>query len=449
MKVYIGAFMTTQMELAKHGSITDEMQAVAKREKLSVEKIRQRLIDGRIIITKNTRRENVRPIGIGEGLETKVNANIGTSAEICDLELELEKARISVKYKADTLMDLSTGGALDEIRRKIIQEIDIPLGTVPIYQIAIEMLNRKKAIVEMDEDIIFNIIERHAKDGVDFMTLHCGVTKSIIDYLKKYPRLMGMVSRGGTFLAAWILHNDAENPLYTNYDYLLELAHQYDFSISLGDGLRPGCIFDASDWSQMTELLTISELVKRARAANVQVMVEGPGHLPLDHIQSNMRLQKALCDNAPFYVLGPIITEIAPGYDHITCAIGGTLAALYGADFLCYVTPSEHLGLPNLEDVKNGIIASRIAAHAADIVKLGKRASDWDLAMATARANLDWETQFKLAIDEEKARTIFSRSRKIQKGDSDVLVPCTMCGEFCALKILSKYLGVKKLPPKC
>ncbi|NVM53658.1 MAG: phosphomethylpyrimidine synthase ThiC [Candidatus Helarchaeota archaeon] len=439
--------MTTQVELAKKGSITEEMKYIAKQESLSVEKIRQKLIDGRIIITKSVKRENVKPIGIGEGLKTKINANIGTSAEICDLELELEKARISIKFKADTLMDLSTGGDLDEIRRKIIKEIDIPIGTVPIYQVAIEMLNKNKAIVEMDEDIIFNVIERQAKDGVDFMTLHCGVTKSIIDYLKKYPRLMGMVSRGGTFIAAWILQNDAESPFYTNYDYLLELAQQYDFSISLGDGLRPGCIFDASDWSQMTELLTISELVKRAQAANVQVMVEGPGHLPLDHIQSNMRLQKSLCNNAPFYVLGPLVTEIAPGYDHITCAIGGTLAALYGADFLCYVTPSEHLGLPNLEDVKNGIIATRIAAHAADIVKLGERASDWDLKMATARANLDWDTQLNLAIDEEKARSIFSRGRKI-KTDKDDLVPCTMCGEFCALKILSKFLGENNNPLK-
>ncbi len=439
--------MATQVELAKKGSVTDEMKYVAKQENLSIEKIRQGLIDGRIIITKNVRRENVKPLAIGEGTTTKVNANIGTSAEICDLEFELEKARISSKYKADTLMDLSTGGDLDEIRGKILKEIDIPIGTVPIYQMAIEMLNQKKAIVDMTEDLMFNIIERHAKDGVDFMTLHCGVTKSITDYLKKYPRLMGMVSRGGTFLAAWILHNDSETPIYSNYDYLLELAKEYDFSISLGDGLRPGCIFDASDWSQMTELLTISELVKRAQAANVQVMVEGPGHLPLDHIQSNMRLQKSLCNGAPFYVLGPLVTEIAPGYDHITCAIGGTLAALSGADFLCYVTPSEHLGLPNLEDVKNGIIASRIAAHAADIVKLGTRASDWDLQMAKARANLDWETQFKLAIDEEKARTIFSRDREV-KPDQEDQVPCTMCGEFCALKILSKFLGVKKEPLK-
>ena len=439
--------MTTQVELAKHGSLTEELQAVAKRENLAVEKVRQRLIDGRIIITKNVRRDNVKPIGIGEGLFTKVNANIGTSSIICDADLELEKARISVKYKADTLMDLSTGGDLREIRQRIIKEIDIPLGTVPIYQVALEMLNHNKAIIEMTEDNIFNVIEQQAKEGVDFMTVHCGVTKNIVEYLKKYPRLMGMVSRGGTFLAAWILHNNAENPLYKNYDYLLELAHKYDFSLSLGDGLRPGSIFDATDWSQISELLTIAELVKRAHAANVQVMVEGPGHLPLNHIQSNVQLQKSLCQNAPFYVLGPLVTEIAPGYDHITCAIGGTLAALYGADFLCYVTPSEHLGLPNLEDVKNGIIASRIAAHAADIVKIGTRASNWDLQMATARANLDWESQFKLAIDEEKARTIFSRSRKL-KPDTGDTVPCTMCGEFCALKVLSKALGIEKNPFK-
>ena len=426
--------MATQMEAAKRGQITEEMRIVAKDEDESPQTICQRIADGTVIITRNLQHENVRPVGIGRGLRTKVNANIGTSQDLCDLKLEVEKAKIAIKYGADTIMDLSTAGDLDEIRKAIIKAVNVPIGTVPIYQAAIEAAKKKGAIIHMTEDDIFNVIERHAKDGVDFMTVHCGVTQRIVKKLAKHPRLVGVVSRGGTFLAAWILHHGKENPLYANYDYLLEMARKYDFALSLGDGLRPGCIFDSTDWAQIQELLTIGELVKKARAENVQVMVEGPGHLPLSDVAANVQLEKAICKGAPFYVLGPVVTEIAPGYDHIVGAIGGALAGLAGADFLCYLTPAEHLGLPSPEDVKEGVIATKIAAHAVDIVKLGAKASARDLAMAKARANLDWKGQFENAIDPEKAKEIHGRIKPKSPGT------CSMCSEYCAIKILREAL---------
>jgi phosphomethylpyrimidine synthase len=426
--------MTTQMKDAKAGKITEEIRIVARDEDQSPKSIRQRIAEGTVIITRNTQRENVHPIGIGKGLSTKINANIGTSPDLCNFELEIEKAKIAVKYGADTIMDLSTGGDLDEIRSKILKTVNVPIGTVPIYQTAIEVAKKKGSIMHMTEDDIFSTIENQAKDGVDFMTVHCGVTQQIVKRLAKHPRLMGIVSRGGTFLAAWILHHKKENPLYANYDYLLEIAAEYDFSLSLGDGLRPGCIFDSTDWPQVQELLTIGELVERARAANVQAMVEGPGHLPLNDIEANVQLEKSTCKGAPFYVLGPIVTEIAPGYDHIVGAIGGAIAGLAGADFLCYLTPSEHLGLPNLEDVKEGVIATKIAAHAVDIVKLGFKAAKRDLAMAKARADLDWKKQIENALDPEKATKIRSRV-KLKSPET-----CSMCSEYCAIKILKEAL---------
>jgi len=426
--------LTTQMEMAKKGQITEEIQAVARDEEESPQKILKRVAEGTVIITRNAQRENVHPVGIGKGLRTKVNANLGTSQDICDLNSEVEKAKVAVKYGADTIMDLSTAGDLDEIRRTIIRAVTVPIGTVPIYQAAIEAAKKKGAIINMTEDDIFNTIEKHAKDGVDFMTVHCGVTKQIVKRLAKHPRLMGVVSRGGTFLAAWILHHDKENPLYANYDYLLEMAKKYDFVLSLGDGLRPGCIFDSTDWAQIQELLTIGELVERARTANVQAMVEGPGHLPLNDVAANVQLEKSICKGAPFYVLGPVVTEIAPGYDHIVGAIGGALAGLAGADFLCYLTPAEHLGLPNVEEVKEGVIATKIAAHAADIAKFGVKAAAKDLAMAKARANLKWEEQFKNAVDPEKAVKVHGRVR------SKSPETCSMCSEYCALKILKEAL---------
>lgn len=422
------------MKAAKKGQITEEMRIVAKDEDELPQRIRQRIAKGTVIITRNVQRENVHPTGIGEGLRTKINTNVGTSPDLCDLNLEIEKAKIAVKYGTDTLMDLSIGGNIDENRKAILKAVNVPIGTVPIYQAAIEAAKKKGAIIHMTEDDIFNTIERHAKDGVDFMTVHCGVTQQIVKRIAKHPRLMGIVSRGGTFLTAWILHHEKENPLYANYDYLLEIAAEYDFALSLGDGLRPGCIFDSTDWPQIQELLTIGELVERARAANVQAMVEGPGHLPLNHVESNVQLEKSICKGAPFYVLGPVVTEIAPGYDHIVGAIGGALAGLAGADFLCYLTPSEHLGLPTLEDVKEGVIATKIAAHAVDIVKLGFKASARDLAMAKARANLDWKKQFENALDPEKAMKIRSRV-KLKRPET-----CSMCSEYCALKVLKEAL---------
>jgi len=426
--------MTTQIKAAKEGRITEEMRIVAKDEEESPQNMRQRLVEGTVIITCNAQRENVHPIGIGKGLRTKVNTNIGTSPDLCDPNLEIEKAKTAVKYRTDTIMDLSISGNLDEIRRAILGTVNVPIGTVPIYQAAIESANRKGSIIHMTEDDIFNTIEKHAKDGVDFMTVHCGVTKQIVKRLAKYPRLMGIVSRGGTFLAAWILHHNKENPLYANYDYLLETAAEYDFALSLGDGLRPGCIFDSTDWPQVQELLTIGELVERARAANIQAMVEGPGHLPLNDITANVQLEKSICKGAPFYVLGPVVTEIAPGYDHIVGAIGGAIAGLAGADFLCYLTPSEHLGLPTLEDVKEGVIATKIAAHAVDIVKLGSKAAARDLAMAKARANLNWKKQIESALDSDKAMKIRGRV-KLKSPET-----CSMCSEYCAIKILKEAL---------
>ena len=426
--------MATQIEAAKRGQITEEMRIVAKDEGESPQAICQRIAQGTVIITRNIQREKVHPIGIGKGLRTKVNANVGTSLDLCDPKLEIKKAKVAVKYGADTIMDLSTAGNLDEIRKAIIRAVNVPIGTVPIYQAAIEAAKKKGAIIHMTEDDIFNAVERHAKDGVDFMTVHCGVTQQIVKKLAKHPRLMGVVSRGGTFLAAWMLHQNKENPLYANYDYLLEIAKKYDFALSLGDGLRPGCIFDSTDWAQIQELLTIGELVDRARAANVQVMVEGPGHLPLNDVAANVQLEKSICKGAPFYVLGPVVTEIALGYDHIVGAIGGALAGLAGADFLCYLTPAEHLGLPSLDDVKEGVIATKIAAHAADIAKLGAKAAARDLSMARARANLNWKEQFVNAIDPGKAKRVHGRIRPKSPET------CSMCSEYCAIKILREAL---------
>ncbi|MFX0096640.1 MAG: phosphomethylpyrimidine synthase ThiC [Candidatus Hodarchaeota archaeon] len=431
--------MTTIMELAKRGVITEEMRKIAEKEKMPVEHLRRRIANGRVVIVRNLVHENVNLVGIGEGMTTKINANIGTSEDVSDAAEEVEKAKVAVKYGSDTIMDLSTGGNIDQIRKMIVQATDVPIGTVPIYQAAIEALDKSGAIVEMNENDMFNAIEKHAKDGIDFVTVHCGVTKRIIEHLVLHPRLINMVSRGGTFHAAWILHNERENPLYANFDYLLELAKEYDLTLSLGDGLRPGCIKDATDWAQIEELLTISDLVKRSRNANVQTMVEGPGHIPLNQIRVNVELQKTLCNGAPFYVLGPLVTDIALGYDHIVAAIGGALAGLAGADFLCYVTPSEHLGLPTIEDVREGVIAAKIAAHAVDIAKRGEAFMERDMAISKARANLDWEKVIRLALDPEKAGEIYKR-KNISEQET-----CTMCGSYCALKILGKYLKSSKI----
>lgn len=418
------------MEQARRGSPAEEFKLVAEAEGLTVEKLMAGVASGRMIIVRNVaRRSEIQPLGIGEGLRVKVNANVGTSPEVEDVELEVEKAKVAVKYGADTVMDLSTGGDLDLIRRRILREVRVPLGTVPIYQAGIEAVRRGGLLVDMSEDDMLRMIERHARDGVDFMTIHAGITFEIVERLRRNGRAAGIVSRGGAFLASWMLRHEKENPLYTNFDRILEIAREYDFSISLGDALRPGSIADASDWFQIQELLTVKRLVDRCWKAGIQVMVEGPGHVPLDQVEANVKIQKALCRGAPFYVLGPLVTDIAAGYDHIAGAIGGALAAMAGADFLCYVTPSEHLALPTVEDVKEGVIAARIAAHAADIVRLGEKARRVDLQLSRARAKLDWETQHRLSIEPERARQIRLRA-KPKTGT------CSMCGEYCVYRVL-------------
>ncbi len=430
------------MKAAKNGNTTEEMEFVAVNEQVDLDFIKRGIKKGRIIIPKSNRRELNPPIGIGKGLLVKINANVGSSKTVCNIDEELEKAKIAVKYGADTVMDLSTGvteSDIRTIRKQIINELNVPIGTVPIYQTALRAIEKKGAIIHMDEDDMFNVIEEQAKEGVDFFTIHVGVTRDIVNHLVDHPRTMGVVSRGGTFLASWILEHEMENPFNRRYDYLLEMAQEYDFTLSLGDGLRPGCIFDSTDYAQIQELLEISKLVKRAWKADVQVMVEGPGHIPANEIERNIKLQKSLCDEAPFYVLGPLVTDIAPGYDDIVSAIGGTIAGLAGADYLCYVTPSEHLGLPTKEEVKRGVIASKIAAHAVNIAKYGRKASNWDYKMDIARKNLDWEGMIQHSIDPELAREVHYRNGN--KIDDNV---CSMCGEFCAIKLLKDTLEKKK-----
>ncbi len=425
----------TQLESARKGAVSRQVKHVAEKERIETHFILQGLAEGEIIIPANINHTNLIPCGIGKGLRTKVNANIGTSSDFCDLNTELRKLQTAIDFGADTVMDLSTGGDISAIRRAVMHASNVPVGTVPIYQAGIEAIENRGAIVNMTVDEIFAVIEEHAKDGVDFMTVHCGVTQASLDRLKKQGRMTDIVSRGGAFLIGWMLHNGKENPLYQYYDRLLDLALEYDFTLSLGDGLRPGCLADATDRAQIEELIILGELVERAREAGVQAMVEGPGHLPLDQIATNVQLEKSLCRGAPFYVLGPLVTDIGAGYDHITAAIGGAIAAVSGADFLCYVTPTEHLSLPSIADVKEGVIASRIAAHAADIVKGVKGAREWDEQMSRARKALDWETQAKLSLDPELFRQVHS---KIPASG----VTCSMCGKYCAMAIVEKYLGI-------
>ncbi len=426
--------MTTQAELAKKGIISPTMRAVAHDEQVSVEVIQQGLSEGTIVLPANARRSLSSPRAIGKGLRTKVNANIGTSATTGTRETELEKLAAAISAGADAIMDLSTGGDLPDIRRSILAECPVPLGTVPIYQAAVQATERRGSIVDMTVDDLFEAIEQHLADGVDFITVHCGITLSAISRLREQGRVTDVVSRGGSFLIGWMLHNDKENPLYEQYDRLLGLAAEYDGTLSLGDGMRPGSLADASDRAQLQELITLGELVRRARAAGVQAMVEGPGHMPLDQITANVKLEQTVCEGAPFYVLGPLVTDVGAGYDHITGAIGGAIAASAGADFLCYVTPSEHLSLPTTQDVREGVIASRIAAHAADIVKGVKGAMEWDMKMSAARKKLDWETQIRLSLDPDRARIVHNRHHV--EGAA-----CSMCGPFCAMEIMAKHLG--------
>jgi len=424
----------TQLELARKGIISDKMKRAADAEGIEAELLRQRIAEGTAIICHNNKHINGVPLAVGKGLRTKVNANIGTSKDDKSIDKELEKARVAVAAGADAIMDLSTGGPIDEIRAAIINETNACIGSVPLYQAAVDTVTRKhKAMVEMTVDEIFDGIVKHLEDGVDFITVHCGVTRASVERMDREGRIMEVVSRGGSFTIEWMTHNQAENPLYEYYDRLLEIVKPYDAVLSLGDGFRPGCLTDATDRAQIQELITLGELTQRAWDAGIQVMIEGPGHVPLNQIEANIQLQKRLCHGAPFYVLGPLVTDIAPGYDHITCAIGGSIAAAAGADFLCYVTASEHLALPTVADVHEGVIASRIAAHAGDIVKGVKGAIDKDIAMAKCRKALDWEGQFNHALDPEKARRIRAAS-----GVDEEHGACTMCGEFCAYKVMTQ-----------
>ena len=422
----------TQLIEAKKGNITPEMEYVAKKEEIDVEKLRKYIASGKVVIPKNNTHDTI-PTGIGKGLTTKINANIGSSTEMEDINIELEKVDVLVKYGADALMDLSTGPKLHEIRKAIRQKTKIPLGTVPIYQAGVETRDNGKAVVDMDEDAIFNVITQQAKEGVDFITVHCGITKDSIQSVKDSERIMGIVSRGGALTAAWIMHNEKDNPLHKEFDYLLEICREYDVTLSLGDGLRPGCIHDATDIAQISELTTLGRLVKRSRETGVQVMVEGPGHVPITEVKANMQIQKTICDEAPFYVLGPIVTDRAPGYDHITAAIGGSIAGASGADFLCYVTPAEHLCIPSVEHVKQGVIASKIAAEVADIAKQIPSTMKKEKEMAIAREKFDWNKQFELAIDGETAREYYESA---EASDDEM---CSMCGDFCAIKMVKDH----------
>ncbi|GAV26443.1 phosphomethylpyrimidine synthase [Carboxydothermus islandicus] len=425
----------TQLLKAKEGVITREMEIVAAEEGKSPEEIRQKVASGEVVIPANINHQNLHPKGIGAGLKVKVNANLGTSENRCFYEDELKKLKVAIKAGADAVMDLSTGGNLDEIRRAIIKESSVPVGTVPLYQAAAETLNKYGDISRLDPELLFDVIERQAADGVDFMTVHVGVNREILKVLDRFPRVTEVVSRGGSLTIAWMEKNGRENPLYEQFDRLLDICRKYDVTLSLGDGLRPGSIADATDQLQIMELMKLGELVKYAQNQGVQVMVEGPGHVPINQIEMNVKLMKRLCGNAPFYVLGPLVTDIAPGYDHITAAIGGAWAAYFGADFLCYVTPAEHLGLPTVEDVEEGVIALKIAAHAADLARGNREAWNRDYEMSVARKELNWERQFELAINPERARKM-----RIERGSQDIK-SCSMCGELCAMKIMNERGG--------
>ncbi|GBC91909.1 Phosphomethylpyrimidine synthase [bacterium HR15] len=418
--------IVTQMHYARQGIITEEMRFCAEREQVDPELVRQEVARGRAIIPANIRHTSLQPTVIGKRFRTKINANIGSSPLSASVEEELEKLRTAIRWGADTVMDLSTGGNLDTIRQAIIEHSPVPVGTVPVYQ----LLTQVRSVEELTEQDFLDIVEHHAQQGVDFMTIHAGVLRRYIPLTEN--RVTGIVSRGGAIMAEWCLVHHKENPYYTHFDHLLEICQRYDVTISLGDGLRPGCLADANDAAQLAELRTLAELVKRAWAKEVQVMVEGPGHIPLHLLEENVRIQQEWCHEAPFYTLGPLVTDIAPGYDHITSAIGAAIVAWHGTALLCYVTPKEHLGLPSAEDVKQGLIAYRIAAHAADIAKGIPGARDWDDALSRARFEFDWNRQFELSLDPETARAMHDET--LPKEAHKFAPFCSMCGpRFCPM----------------
>jgi phosphomethylpyrimidine synthase len=424
----------TQIEAARKGKTTEEMAAVAGAEKRPVEFIREGVADGTIVIPVNELRRGKHAVGIGAGLRTKVNANIGSSSDEADMDFELKKLEAALEAGTDAVMDLSTGGDIRAIRQAVIAASPVTVGTVPLYEAAVRVIESKRAMVEMTGDEILETIEDHLASGVDFITVHCGVTLDSLRRLDECGRLTDVVSRGGSFTLEWMHYNGKENPLYERYDDLLDVARKYDATLSLGDGLRPGSLADATDLLQVSELVTIGELAARANRAGVQAMVEGPGHVPLNEVEANVTMQKKVCNGAPFYVLGPIVTDVTAGFDHIAAAIGGAVAAAAGADFLCYVTPSEHLRLPSVEDVREGVVALRVAAHAGDIAKGVPGAREWDEAMSRARQALDWNKMLDLAVYPPRARELRADSKP---GDSEL---CTMCGEFCAMKKMHKVV---------
>ena len=423
---------STQMDAAKKGIVTREMKRVAEKENMEVKKLMELIAKGQVAIPANKNHKSLDPEGVGSGLKTKINVNLGISKDCYDIDLELEKVKKAIDMKAEAIMDLSSFGKTAEFRQKVINISSAMIGTVPMYDV-VGLYD--KELKDLTEKEILQVIENQAKEGVDFMTIHAGINRATAEVFKRNKRRMNIVSRGGSLIYAWMQLNNKENPFYEYFDEVLEICAKYDVTISLGDACRPGCVSDATDAVQITELIALGELTKRAWEKNVQVMIEGPGHMALNEIKANMVFEKKLCHNAPFYVLGPLVTDIAPGYDHITSAIGGAIAASYGADFLCYVTPAEHLRLPTLDDMKEGIIAARIAAHAADIAKGVKGAVEWDNKMADARQKLDWEETFKLSIDPEKAM----RYRKESTPECDDT--CTMCGKMCAVRNMNKVMG--------
>ena len=423
---------TTQMDAAKKGIITEEMRTVAEKEAMNPDLLREKIAEGKIVIPCNKNHKSISPEGVGEGLRTKINVNLGISKDSMNFETELEKVRTAIKMKAESIMDLSNYGKTGKFREKLIEISTAMVGTVPMYD-AVGYLD--KELKDIDEKEFLRVIEQHAKDGVDFITIHAGLTRDIAKKVRNYDRITKIVSRGGSLLFAWMELNDKENPIFTQFDEILDICEKYDVTLSLGDACRPGCINDASDGIQIQELINLGELTKRAWGRNVQVMIEGPGHVSLDQIEANVVMEKTICHNAPFYILGPLVSDIAPGYDHITSAIGGALAASKGADFLCYVTPAEHLRLPDLDDMKEGIIATKIAAHAADIAKGVKGARDIDNAMSKARYERDWKTMFGLAIDKEKPL----KYRNLSKPECEDT--CTMCGKMCSMRTVEKILN--------
>ncbi|MCT4621253.1 MAG: phosphomethylpyrimidine synthase ThiC [Marinisporobacter sp.] len=427
---------TTQMDAARKGIITKEMEIVSKKEKMDVENLRKLIAEGKVIIPANKNHKNIDPEGVGEGLRTKINVNLGISKDCCDIDKELEKVQTAIDMKAEAIMDLSSFGKTEEFRQRLVDMSPAMIGTVPVYD-AVGFYDKELKDITAEE--FLKVVRKHAEDGVDFVTIHAGINQYTAEVFKRNKRLTNIVSRGGSLIYAWMELNNKENPFFEYYDELLDICEEYDMTLSLGDACRPGSVNDATDPSQIQELLILGELTKRAWEKNVQVMIEGPGHMAINEIAANVMIEKKLCHGAPFYVLGPIVTDVAPGYDHITSAIGGALAASHGVDFLCYVTPAEHLRLPNLEDMKEGIVATRIAAHAGDLGKNIEGAKEWDYEMSKARQELDWEKMFELAMDPEKARRYRAESLPAHE-DS-----CTMCGKMCSMRNMNKVMEGKNI----